>query len=185
MSQEPRIAPLPQSEWDDTLAGVVSAIGPLNVVTTLGRHPELFKAWIGLGTMLLTRGTLPARDRELAILRTAHNGGCAYEWTHHVRIAQEAGLTDEEISALEYGLDEYAWAPADRMVVAAADELHFSGTLGDAAWNTLAERYEERELIELIVLIGHYQMLAYALNSFGVQLEADAKSSRTSRTAPH
>lgn len=171
MSQEPRIAPLPESEWDETLSGVAQIIGPLNVITTLGRHPELFKAWIQLGTMLLTNGTLPARERELAILRSAHNGGCTYEWTHHVSIARHAGLTDEEITALENGLDEYAWAPADRAIVAAADELHFSGTLGDAGWYALADRFGERELIELVMLIGHYQMLAYALNAFGVQLE--------------
>jgi alkylhydroperoxidase family enzyme len=173
MSQEPRIDPLPESEWDETLAGAVSALGrPLNVLTTLGRHRELFRAWIGLGTMLLMKGTLSGRDRELAILRSAHNGNCTYEWTHHVTVARDAGLDDDEIEALRLGLDEYAWAPADRAVVAAADELHFAGTLGEEAWSALASRLDETQMIELVVLIGHYQMLAYALNSMNVQLEA-------------
>src|SRR5256885_3449130 len=101
MSQQPRIPPLPESEWDETVGAVVSAIGPLNVFATLGRHPELFKAWIGLGSMLLMNGTLPARDRELAILRSAHNGACVYEWTHHQQLGRDAGLTEAELSALE------------------------------------------------------------------------------------
>ena len=171
MSQQPRIPPLPESEWDESVAGVVSAIGPLNVITTLARHPELFKAWIELGTMLLLKGTLPARDRELAILRTAHNAACGYEWTHHVSLGGDAGLTDAEITALESGLEEHFWAPRDRAIVAAADELHFAGTLNDASWAALTNHLDEREMIELVMLIGHYQMLGYALNSFGVQLE--------------
>ncbi len=173
MPQQPRIAPLPESEWDETLAGVVSVIGPLNVITTLARHRELFKAWVGLGTMLLMNGTLPARDRELAILRTAHNAACTYEWAHHVALAKDAGLTDGEITALESGLDEHFWASRDRAIVAAADELHFSGTLNDASWAALADHFDETGLIELVVLIGHYQMLGYALNALGVRLEAD------------
>jgi AhpD family alkylhydroperoxidase len=167
--ETPRIKPLPESEWDETVAGVVSVTGPLNIFTTLGRHPELFKSWIGFGTMLLAGGTLPARDRELAILRTAHNNGCAYEWAHHVRFAREAGLDEAQIAALAAGLGEHPWAPADRAVVAAADELHATGTLSEPGWQALSERFGERELIELMILIGHYAMLAYALNALKVQ----------------
>jgi AhpD family alkylhydroperoxidase len=170
--ETPRITPLPESEWDETVAGVVSVTGPLNIFTTLGRHPDLFRSWIGFGTMLLMGGTLPARDRELAILRAAHNNGCTYEWTHHARLAREAGLDDAEIAALAAGLDEHPWAPADRVVVAAADELHTTRTLSPASWEALAERFDERRLIELVILIGHYTMLAFALNAFGVQPEA-------------
>jgi alkylhydroperoxidase family enzyme len=154
------------------VAGVVKAIGPLHVITTIARHRELFRAWIGLGTMLLTKGTLPARDRELAILRTAHNAACTYEWTHHVTPGRDAGLTDGEITALESGLDEHRWGPRDQAVVAAADELHFSGTLNDRSWAALTEHFDEPGLIELIMLIGHYQMIAYTLNALSVQLEA-------------
>jgi AhpD family alkylhydroperoxidase len=171
--ESPRIKPLPESEWDETVAGVVSVTGPLNIFTTLGRHPELFRSWIGFGTMLLINGTLSARDRELAILRAAHNNGCSYEWTHHVRLGREAGLDDAEIAALAAGLDEHAWTSADRAVVAAADELHTTGTLSEASWAALSERFDERGLIELVVLIGHYTMLAFALNALNVQPERE------------
>jgi len=176
MSQQPRIPPLPESEWDETVGAVVSVTGPLNVFTTLARHPELFKAWIGLGTMLLINGTLPARDRELAILRAAHNGACVYEWTHHRRLGKDAGLSEDELTALEGGLDEYFWSPRDRAILSAADELHFSGALTDSSWGALTDHYDEKGLIELVMLIGHYQMLAYALNALGVQLETDDPS---------
>jgi AhpD family alkylhydroperoxidase len=168
----PRLAPLDESEWDDVLRGVVAATGPRNVFTTLGRHRELFASWIGFGSMLLLGGTLSARMRELAILRTAHNSGCAYEWNAHVRLGREAGLTDAEIVALSGELDAHAWAPQDWAVVAAADELHRTATLSDAVWSLLARRLDERGLIELVMLIGNYRMLAYALNALRVQPDA-------------
>ncbi|WP_067478240.1 carboxymuconolactone decarboxylase family protein [Actinomadura hibisca] len=167
----PRIPPLPEDEWGEVLRAVVATTGPLNVFTTLGRHQELFDSWIGFGSRLLMQGTLSARVRELAILRTAHLRSCAYEWTHHHRLGLDAGLTEIEIAALRLDPAGHAWDGDDRAVLAAVDELHERGTLGDAAWNALAERFDERGLIELIILVGHYQMLAFALNALRVQTD--------------
>ncbi|MGK5557141.1 carboxymuconolactone decarboxylase family protein [Actinomadura kijaniata] len=171
MAAEPRIPPLPENQWDDVLKAVVSTTGPLHVLTTLGRHPELFAAWIGFGSHLLMKGTLDDRVRELAILRTAHHRSCDYEWTHHHRLGLAAGLTETEIAALRRAPDAHPWDAGDRAVLRAADELHATGTLGDDAWADLAGRFGERELIELVMLIGHYHMVAFALNALRVQLE--------------
>ena len=53
----------------------------------------------------------------------------------------------------------------------AADELHATSTLSDATWAALAERYDTEQLIELPMLVGHYHLVAMALNSFGVELD--------------
>ncbi|KAB2342989.1 carboxymuconolactone decarboxylase family protein [Actinomadura rudentiformis] len=170
-AETPRISPLPQDEWSDLLKVVAETTGPLNIFTTLGRHPALFESWIGFGSMLLLKGTLSARDRELAILRTAHHRSCSYEWHHHHRLGLEAGLTEAEIAALRLDLDGHSWSADDRMVLAAADDLHARGTVSDATWAELAGRFGERELIELVMLIGHYHLLAFTLNSLRVQPE--------------
>jgi AhpD family alkylhydroperoxidase len=169
----PRVPPLPEAEWSETLRAVVASAGPLNVFTTLGRHAQLFDAWIGLGSMLLLGGTLSGRVRELAILRSAHLRSCAYEWDHHRELALSAGITEAEIAALRLDRGAHPWDGLDRAVVTAADELHATGTLGDEAWNALAAHLGERELIELVVLIGHYHMVAFALNAMRVQPEGD------------
>jgi alkylhydroperoxidase family enzyme len=169
---EPRIPPLPPEEWSDALRQVLDGMGrPMNIFTTLGRHPKLFEAWSRLGGRLLMRGTLPPRDRELAILRTATNTGSSYEWTQHVRIGRAAGLSDEEIEAAARPLGEHDWDPGERLVLEAADELHRTNDLSDATWERLTERYDEHQLIEFPLLVGHYVMVAFALNSLRVQIE--------------
>ncbi|MQY02438.1 carboxymuconolactone decarboxylase family protein [Actinomadura macrotermitis] len=169
----PRIPPLPEEQWDDALKAVVSVTGPLNIFTTLGRHPELFQSWIGFGSMMLMKGTLSGRVRELAILRTAHHRDCAYEWHHHRRIGLEAGLTEDEIAALRLDPAGHGWTDQDRAVLTAADELHATGTLSDATWAALSGFLDEHGLIELVILIGHYHMVAFALNALRVQPEED------------
>ncbi|GIH80151.1 carboxymuconolactone decarboxylase family protein [Planobispora longispora] len=186
----PRVEPLPPEKWDPFLARVVEGTGPYHVFTTLARHPALFQAWIGFGAALLY-GTLPARDRELAILRTAHHRGSAYEWAQHVRLAREAGLTDAEIEAVREtgpaGAEEtgdgpgapesgvigggHVWDPADRLVLDVADELRARGDLADATWRALCERYDEPGRIEMVMLVAHYDMLAVVLNTLRVPVE--------------
>lgn len=167
----PRFDPLPEDAWDDVLKAVAATTGPLNIFTTLARHPDLFHSWIGFGSMLLMKGTLGARDRELAIMRTAHHRSCGYKWRHHRGLALGAGLTDDEIAALRLDIDAHDWSDDDHVVLTAADELHASGTVSDATWTELATRFGEHELIELVVLIGHYHMVAFALNALRVQNE--------------
>ena len=176
MSHRPRIEPLPELEWDDTLRGVLSAAPggeerPVNVFTTLARHPELFRDWIRLGARLLAGSSFTPRERELAILRTAHNCSSEYEWAQHVKIGREAGLSDQEIEAVRLVPDGHGWEEGERLVLVAADELHAENRISDPTWNKLAGRFDERQLIELPMLVGHYTMLAFALNSLGVQVE--------------
>lgn len=77
----PRIPPLPESEWSAELRSVLDAhppgfdvrLGENNIFPTLARHEALFRAWLPFGGFLLGRGMLPARERELLILRTGCN----------------------------------------------------------------------------------------------------------------
>lgn len=178
----PRVEPLPPEQWDGFLARVVEGTGPYNVFTTLARHPALFQAWIGFGAALLY-GTLPARDRELAVLRTAHNRGSAYEWAQHVRLAREAGLAEAEIEAVRGHGNGHGWGAGDRLVLDMADEMHRSGDVTDETWEALCARYDEPGRIELVMLVAHYDMLAVVLTTLRVPLE-DAGTALTGAGDP-
>jgi 4-carboxymuconolactone decarboxylase len=173
----PRIPPLPESERDDHARELLAqaggaAAGATNIFTTLVRHPGLFRRWLPFGGKLLA-GKLPARDRELLILRTGWNCRSDYEWAQHVRIARAAGLTDDEIARVRRGPGAEGWSSHDALLLAAADELHHDACLGDTTWAALAEHYDERQLVEVPMLVGHYHLVAFTLNSLGVQVEDD------------
>ncbi len=142
----------------------------MNIFTTLVRHPGLFRRWMPFGGKLLA-GKLPDRDRELLILRTGWNCQADYEWAQHVVIARRAGIDDGEIARVKEGPDAAGWEPFDATLLRAADELHGRSTLSDATWAALSERYDERQLIEVPMVVGHYHLVAYTLNSLGVQVE--------------
>jgi alkylhydroperoxidase family enzyme len=172
-----RIPPLPDDERDDGIRDLLTALRPspdgpeLNIFPTLARHPELFKAWLPFGGFLLINSELPGRDREIMTLRTALNCGSDYEWGQHVPIAATAGLTEEEIARVETGPDAPQWAPFDAALLRAADELHADSCISQATWEILRPAYSDRQLIELCMLVGQYHLVAYALNSLGVQRE--------------
>lgn len=176
---EPRIPPLGEGERDDQARELLSqaggaAAGAAHIFSTLVRHPGLFRKWLPFGGKLLA-GKLPARDRELLVLRTGWNCRSDYEWAQHVRIGRRAGLTREEIERVraDGDLGEAGWSPVDATLLRAADELHTDACLSDATWAALSERYDERQLVEVPMVVGHYHMIAFTLNSLGVQVEDD------------
>jgi 4-carboxymuconolactone decarboxylase len=174
---QPRLAPVSGADVTDEMAellgaqgGVVARTPANNVFATLVRHPGLYRKWLPFAGKLLA-GKLPPRDRELLILRTGWNCRSEYEWGQHTLIAEVCGLSADEIRRVAIGPDAPEWNAADRALLQAADELHDDACLTDATWAALSEVYDERLLLEAVMLVGHYHMLAFALNSAGVQRE--------------
>jgi alkylhydroperoxidase family enzyme len=173
--QTPRIPPLDDDEMDDDTRALIGEVRlpnalAANIFETLVRHPGLYRRWMPFAGKLLA-GKLPARDRELLILRTAWRCASPYEWGQHTRLAKAAEISDEEIDRVAAGADAPGWDPFDRTLLTAADELHDDACITDATWAALAARYDERQLIEVPMLVGQYHMVAFALNSLGVQRE--------------
>lgn len=171
----PRIAPGSRREvglftWGlARAAGRVSGTGPPNIFTTLGRHRRLFRGWLRFASRLMPRGTLPRRETELVILRVAHLRESAYELAQHERIARRAGVSPEELEQIRHSVDGGDWSERERVILTAVDELHASGDLSDATWSELRGHLAEKEAIELLMLAGHYEMLAVVLNTLRMQ----------------
>jgi 4-carboxymuconolactone decarboxylase len=174
----PRVPPLPESEWTDEVRELLPSGGggrkPLNIFTTLARHPKLLKRWQVFGNHVLAKSTLPARERELVILRTGFLCNSPYEFHQHTRIGLSAGLTAEEIAKLKQ--DASAWTGPDAVLVRACDELHADQMISDTTWQTLRGRFDEQQLIDLVFAIGQYTLVSMALNTLGVQIEEGSGS---------
>ena len=170
----PRIPPLPESEWTEEVRAVLpsSAGGSartLHIFTTLARHPALLKRWLVFGNHVLAHSTLPARERELVILRTGWLCQSAYEFHQHTRIGQLCGLSSEEIEKVKGGAD--AWTGRDAALIRAADELHADQMIGDATWQALRADWSDQQIIDLLFAVGQYTLVCYTLKTVRVQLD--------------
>ena len=183
-----RVAPLAADEWgDEEYAAFGSMLGipgakvpragsghrydPLNfsVVGTMVRHPALAKAFWAFNGHQLKDNSLPVRWRELSILRVAHTRRCAYEWGQHVKIALESGLTSGEIERLARGNDTFDGV--DLLVLEATDELLAQGRIGDSLWPRLNAALDTHQMMDLIFIVGTYNMLAMAFETWGLTPE--------------
>jgi 4-carboxymuconolactone decarboxylase len=171
----PRIEPLPEDEWDAELRTLIdqSWSGPPpgnrnNLYRTLARHRLLFRTWSELGRVLLN-SRLPARDRELLILRTAWLTRCRFEWAYHEPLALRVGISQAEIRRVLSGPDAPGWDERDATLVGAVDELVSGATLADATWDRLLAWYDEQQLIEIPAIVGQYQLVAYLTNAIRIQ----------------
>ncbi|MGH2974294.1 MAG: carboxymuconolactone decarboxylase family protein [Solirubrobacterales bacterium] len=175
--RSPRIAPGSRAEIGLINAALARGAGlatrgqPPRIFTTLGRHRRLFRRWLWFAGALMPGGKLPRGETELVILRVAHNTGADYEWSQHERMARRVGLSDEQISRVRIGADAPGWSERQALLLRAADEMHERRQIDDDLWGQLSRHLDEVLLIELCMLIGHYEMLAMTLNTIGVEPE--------------
>src|SRR5258706_12303841 len=73
---------------------------PISPTRLLVNSPGLAKAFGGIGNYIRHKSTLDPRLRELAILQVGWMEKSEYEFTHHVKIGKEFGVTDEDIQGL-------------------------------------------------------------------------------------
>ncbi|MHA1257318.1 MAG: carboxymuconolactone decarboxylase family protein [Promethearchaeota archaeon] len=167
---EPRVKPLPFSEWDEELQKIWKrGKGVINIQRTLAHHPKLLNRWRVFGNHVLLKSSLPFRDREILILRIGWLCGSEYEWGQHVEIGKKTGLTYEEILRIIEGPDAKGWDKFDSTLLRAVDELFYDSFIFDDTWNALAEKYNTHQLMDVVFTVGQYNLVSWALNTLGVQ----------------
>jgi 4-carboxymuconolactone decarboxylase len=164
-------------DWDDKVRAALGVLLPPqrinpddagNVLSTLARHPALARAYLEFNTHVLAHSTLSPRVREIAVLRTVARRNCPYLWSHHIPIAQRAGLSVEEITRIEHG---HPSDNADDAVVRAIDDIEDHCAISDDTWNVLRRHLDDRQRMDLVFTAGCYALLATAINTFGIQDE--------------
>ena len=174
-SQAPRIRAVtqPDPEVSETLGKTLLRPGqdPLNIFRTLAVHPALLKRFNIFTGLFISKGELPPRERELLILRVAARTACRYEWHQHVPIAVAAGVSEQEVAALETDGAEHLWSADDRTLLQVADDLLETDDVSDAVWARAREAWSDAQLVEMIMLVGCYRMVAGFLRSVRVELD--------------
>jgi alkylhydroperoxidase family enzyme len=173
----PRIEPL-QPPYEPPVAEFLNkwmppgvAVEPLALFRTLARSMPLSERMRPLAAGLL-RGSLPARQRELVILRACARCAAEYEWGVHVAaFAAAAGLSEAEVAATTRSDGAAAFAAADGNLLRLVDALHDTGTIPGELYEALASQHAPAQLIELIVLAGFYHLISFVANAAGVDRE--------------
>jgi alkylhydroperoxidase family enzyme len=147
----------------------------LNIFKLMAHAETNFRPLLRLGTSILARQKLPAKLRELAILRVARLEQAEYEWVQHVPIGKAAGVSDAQIAALERG-DALAgcFDPVERAVLRFTDEVVERASASEALVKEISTRLSHRELVELLLAIGFYMTIARLMNVCAIDLEPPA-----------
>ncbi len=173
----PRIEPLVAAEWDEAakeaLAPVLNDAGEtLNIFATFAKNPIALKAFLEWGTFILFQTALSAREREILILRVGHLGRSGYEFAQHTAIGLQSGLDSKDIKNLQNPGGTGDWTEAESLLIRSADQLMSDHHISDDLWTSLSAHYSEKQLMDIVFVVGQYTQVCMALNSFGVQLES-------------
>jgi 4-carboxymuconolactone decarboxylase len=142
----------------------------INIFKVLAHHPKLLKRWTPFAGHVLSKQTLPFRDRELLILRIGWLNQAEYEFAQHEVIARKGGLTDADIDNIRKG-PAGAWNEHEKALIQAADDLYENSVVSDATWATLSRTYSTEQMVDVVFTIGQYNMVSWALNTLGVPLD--------------
>ena len=143
---------------------------PLTLLGILAHAESAFEPWLRYSNTLLRRLELDPLLRELAILQVAHLCASEYEWSQHVPIAESFGATPAQIEAVERdvgrpeGLGEEGCA-----VLSFTRAVMVDGEAAEAAVAELIARLGERQLVELLLVIGNYMGLARLIATVGLE----------------
>jgi alkylhydroperoxidase family enzyme len=187
-----RLRPLPAGQWPASMGDALAALRPpdprhplpsrdpsrpkgLNALGLFAHHPALTRAFNTFNGHVLFATTLSPRQRELLVLRVASLRDATYEWVQHVVLGADAGLSDEEVERVKAGSDADGWAPVDRALLAAAEELLADARLTDATYATLAAELDEQQLLDVVFTVGAYDLVAMAFRTFDVELDDDLR----------
>jgi alkylhydroperoxidase family enzyme len=173
------MARLPYVDPADAPEPVRDALGrvpPLNVFRMMANAETAFRPWLRWGAALLRDLSLDPLLREIAILRVARlTPHAEYEWVQHVPFAQAVGATEEQVTALERGeIDAAAFTPPQQAVLRFTTEVVADAQATDATLERLGGFLSPREVIELLMVIGQYMMLARVMATTRMELDEPA-----------
>jgi len=147
---------------------------PLNVFLMTANAPASFLPLAGFARSILFESRFDPRKREIAVLRVARVTKATYEWTHHVTMARQCGVTDDEIETIRAEDTVSSLGEEENLLCRVADEISLDVRLSDEALSQILDRYGVREATELILCVSYFNMVSRFLESTRVPLESEA-----------
>jgi 4-carboxymuconolactone decarboxylase len=171
MEQMPRIPYFDTEKVSDEYRDILRGRYDLNLYKMLPHAPAIAPKFLRMGRAILRESALDPKLREIAILRVNFLSGDKYDLHHHARAGRNAGLGEEQISALANETFDVPWSPVERLVIRYADEVVRNVKASDQVFNALLEHLDHQRMAELTLTIGFYMLAGRFLENFEVEIE--------------
>ena len=148
---------------------------PLNIFRMMAHAETCFRPMLRLGNAILTKQQLSAKLRELAILEVAQLSSAEYEWVQHVGIAEAAGASRDQIDALaRRETSASCFDETEQLVLRFTDEVVRDAEASEATTAAMQKKFSSQEIVELIVAIGFYMMMARLMRTLAIDVDPPA-----------
>ncbi len=175
---------IPLPEIGSLPPGIKEAVEsiPLNVFRMAANAPASFMTFAAFARSILFESRFNPRKREIAVLRVARVTNAKYEWTHHVAMAKQCGVTEEQIGKIEAEDPVTSLGDEDNLICTVADEISRNVRLSDETLEQVLNRYGVRESTELILCISYFNMVSRFLESTRVPIEDEDTLNKIHKT---
>jgi 4-carboxymuconolactone decarboxylase len=143
----------------------------INLHRALANSPNMLRNFMRLGNSLLLHGVLPPALRELAVLRIAQMTGAGYEWAHHVPIARQAGVSEEQVAGLTSWHKSAHFDERERAVLRYTESVASAVAVPDEVFRELRVHLSEAEVVELTLVAGYWGLVARLLVALKIDVE--------------
>ncbi|MEE2689799.1 MAG: carboxymuconolactone decarboxylase family protein [Pseudomonadota bacterium] len=145
----------------------------INLHKLLAHSPGAAQAFGSMGQYIRYGSSIDARLRELAILQVGWLARNPYEWSHHIKIGYDFGVSEEDIRNLIAETDgkDTCFESIDKMVLRAAREMTLEGKVAEETFEALADYFTKEHLIDLLVTIAFYNAVVRFLASTEMDVE--------------
>ncbi len=147
----------------------------INLHRALVHSPEATRNFSRIGQYIRFGSTLDTRLREMAILQVGYMTKSPYEYSHHIKIGRDFGVTDDDIKAIALetsGLDS-GLPSFDRAVLRAAREMTEDLRISEETFDILKSKLDNQRLVDLVLVIAHYNSVVRILATLDIDVEAE------------
>lgn len=163
-------------EWLDILKripgnGLKGKYAPVNVLGCLMYNPDTLGQFLDYWVTSKLKMGFTVREQELIILRMAYLYDCNYVWKHHVPVAEEFGVTENELVAAKSVVIPDVFSPREHALLALTDEMMNKRDVSKESWIRYKVYISDSEMIDLISIISQYVLFALTNNVMRVKVE--------------
>lgn len=173
----PRLPPVrPEETSEETQAflkrwtgGIFQNADSNPVLLTFAHHPQLAEVFSQFNIHLLSTNTLPVKQRQIAIMRTAWVCKATYMWSSHLNTSLRCGLDPAMYGPLQRGADDPYFTDFERVIIRATEELITDRKISDENWQLLMAEWNTQQILDFMFTVGAYVTVAGVMRSTGVQ----------------